>query len=116
MNKEEQKQPISGFIKDLLITEKATYLSQGNFSKKNKDTYPYSKVVFKVATNATKTSIMNELNQRFPDNRVVTVNTMLVKPKKKRYFARGKAGYTKMFKKAIVTFVGKAKIEINNTK
>ena len=109
MNNKEYKQPISGFVKDLVITEKATVLMEGSSAsfgknKNKKSKHLHSKVIFKVATNATKTSIASELNQRFPENQVVSVNTLLVKPKKKRFYARGKAGYSKMFKKAIVTF------------
>ena len=106
MNKKEEKKVgiVSGFVKSICVTEKSTFLSSGQFGKKNKDQYKFAKTVFIVDTNATKTSIIQELSQRYQNNKVLSVNTLIVKPKKKRLHGRGKVGYKKAYKKAIVTF------------
>ncbi len=71
-----------------IITEKATSLSENN------------KVVFKVRDDASKKSIKKNIEKIFKVN-VVKVNTITKKSKSK--IIRGKIGYKKGYKKALVT-------------
>ena len=79
-------------LNQALLTEKATMLS-ANLNK-------YS---FMVAPHATRTNVKNAVEQTF-GVKVLSVNTMNVKPKSKRDRSRrNKLGFTSAFKKAIVT-------------
>tara|TARA_B100001540_G_C15667299_1_gene578400 strand:+ start:162 stop:455 length:294 start_codon:yes stop_codon:yes gene_type:complete len=75
-------------IKSPVITEKATGLSEQN------------KVIFKVHENASKISIKKNIEKIFKV-KVVKINTINKKPKTKT--VRGKLGFKKGFKKAVVT-------------
>tara|TARA_Y100000816_G_C25762249_1_gene400390 strand:+ start:277 stop:570 length:294 start_codon:yes stop_codon:yes gene_type:complete len=71
-----------------IITEKATSLSENN------------KVVFKVRDDASKKTIKKNIEKIFKVN-VIKVNT--IKKKSKSKIIRGKIGYKKGYKKALVT-------------
>ncbi len=71
-----------------IITEKATGLSEQN------------KIVFKVHSDASKKSIKKNIEKIFKVN-VIKVNTITKKSKSK--IIRGKIGYKKGYKKALVT-------------
>ena len=86
-------------IKAPIITEKSASLAQ------DKNT-----ITFSVSTKANKTEIKNAVEKIF-DVKVDSVNTINVKPKKKRV---GKyTGKTKKVKKAIVKLKEGSKIELN---
>ncbi|HUZ11492.1 MAG TPA: 50S ribosomal protein L23 [Caulobacteraceae bacterium] len=80
-----------------VITEKATMLSE------------QSKVVFRVATDASKVEIAEAVESLFKVN-VVKVNTINVKGKTKRF--RGRVGRRSDVKKAIVTLAEGQSIDI----
>jgi len=85
------KEPVS-ILNQALLTEKATMLS-ANLNK-------YS---FTVAPNATRTNVKDAVEKTF-GVKVLSVNTMNVKPKSKRdRTRRNKQGFTSGFKKAIIT-------------
>ena len=85
------KESIS-ILNQALLTEKATMLS-ANLNK-------YS---FTVAPNATRTNVKHAIEKTF-GVKVLSVNTMNVKPKAKRDRARrNKQGFTSGSKKAIIT-------------
>jgi large subunit ribosomal protein L23 len=85
------KEPIS-ILNQALLTEKATMLS-ANLNK-------YS---FTVAPNATRTNVKHAIEKTF-GVKVLSVNTMNVKPKAKRdRTRRNKQGFTSGSKKAIIT-------------
>jgi large subunit ribosomal protein L23 len=71
-----------------IITEKATQASEQN------------KVVFRVAIDATKPQIKAAVEKIF-DVKVIAVNTMITKGKKKVF--KGRAGQRSDVKKAVVT-------------
>ena len=71
-----------------IITEKATSLSENN------------KVVFKVRNDASKKTIKKNIEKIFKVS-VIKVNTITKKSKSK--IIRGKIGYKKGYKKALVT-------------
>ena len=71
-----------------IITEKATSLSENN------------KIVFKVRDDASKKTIKKNVEKIFKVN-VIKVNTITKKSKSK--IIRGKIGYKKGYKKALVT-------------
>ena len=71
-----------------IITEKATSLSENN------------KVLFKVRDDASKKTIKKNIEKIFKVN-VIKVNTITKKSKSK--IIRGKIGYKKGYKKALVT-------------
>ena len=71
-----------------IITEKATAQSE------------YNKISFRVHKNATKKSIKKNIEKIFKVN-VIKVNTITKKSKSK--IIRGKIGYKKGYKKALVT-------------
>ena len=71
-----------------IITEKATSLSENN------------KVVFKVRDDASKKTIKKNIEKIFKVN-VIKVNTITKKSKSK--IIRGRIGYKKGYKKALVT-------------
>jgi len=61
------------------------------------------KYTFEVAMDANKHEIKHAIQTLF-GVKVLKVNTMIVKPRKRRVFGKpGKYGYTKAYKKAIVT-------------
>ncbi len=75
-----------------IITEKSNRLMED-----------YKKYTFEVALDATKHEIKHAVESLF-GVKVLKVNTMMVKPKKKRVFGKfRKYGYTRAYKKAIVT-------------
>ena len=80
-----------------VVTEKATMASEHN------------KVVFKVASKATKPQIKEAVEKLF-DVKVKSVNTLVRKGKFKR--ARGMAGYQSDVKKAIVTLAEGHRIDV----
>ena len=80
-----------------VITEKATALSEHN------------KVVFKVRKDATKPQIKEAVEKLF-DVRVMSVNTVLTKGKKKVF--RGRLGQRSDVKKAIVTLEAGQTIDV----
>ncbi|WP_121923776.1 50S ribosomal protein L23 [Hydrogenothermus marinus] len=82
-----------------VITEKAVKQNE----KENK-------LVFEVAKDANKIEIKKAVEQAF-GVKVKSVRTLIVKPKKKRV-GFGKAGYTKQWKKAIVTVQSEEPINI----
>jgi len=85
------KEPIS-ILNQALLTEKATMLS-ANLNK-------YS---FTVAPNATRTNVKHAI-EKTVGVKVLSVNTMNVKPKAKRdRTRRNKQGFTSGSKKAIIT-------------
>ncbi len=93
-------------IKNRHITEKSRVLEQLQYNNSNpcvrKCEAP--KVVFIVDKRANKIEIAQAVEEIFAEKkvRVVSVNTVNVKPKKRR--VRGRSGYAASFKKAIVTF------------
>jgi large subunit ribosomal protein L23 len=80
-----------------VITEKATALSEHN------------KVVFKVRKDATKPQIKEAVEKLF-DVKVMSVNTVLTKGKKKVF--RGRLGQRSDVKKAIVTLEAGQSIDV----
>ena len=80
-----------------VITEKATMLSEQN------------KVVFRVASDATKPQIVEAVENLFKVS-VVKVNTLNVKGKTKRF--RGREGKRSDVKKAIITLAEGQSIDI----
>ena len=80
-----------------VITEKATALSEHN------------KVVFKVRKEATKPQIKEAVEKLF-DVKVMSVNTVLTKGKKKVF--RGRLGQRSDVKKAIVTLEAGQTIDV----
>ena len=68
-----------------------------------------NKYTFEVARNANKYQIKDAVEELF-SVKVVAVNTINVKPKKKR--VRYVAGYTRQWKKAVVTLAAGDSIEI----
>ena len=92
-------------IKHRYVTEKTTVLE----SLKKADSNPSlracksPKYVFIVDPDANKQQIAVALEKIYENEKikVTKVNTITVKPKQKR--VRGRVGYTKTFKKAIVT-------------
>ena len=84
-------------IRSPVITEKATMLSEQN------------KVVFKVASDATKPQIKQAVEKLF-DVKVTAVNTLVRKGKEKRF--RGTIGRQSDVKKAIVTLAEGHSIDV----
>ncbi len=71
----------------------------------------YNKYTFEVRLDATKPEIKKAIEELFKV-RVLKVNTMIVKPKKKRVLGRiNRYGETRKWKKAIVTVHPEDKIE-----
>ena len=78
-------------LKEALLTEKATTLSSN-----------YNQYVFSVNPSATKRNVKDAVEAAFGVS-VLNVNTLLVKPKRKRdRMRRNKLGHTTHLKKAIV--------------
>ena len=82
-----------------LITEKATSLSEQN------------KIIFKVHKNASKISIKKNIEKIFKVN-VIKINTINKKQRSK--IVRGKLGFKKGFKKAVVTLKKGQSIDIGS--
>ena len=74
-------------------------------TEKSTDQASVNKYHFRVATTANKIEIANAVKAIYAQDgvHILAVNTMKVKGKKKRALARGKAGYSPDWKKAIVT-------------
>ncbi|WP_029551095.1 50S ribosomal protein L23 [Thermocrinis jamiesonii] len=88
-----------------IITEKSNRLMED-----------YKKYTFEVAMDATKHEIKYAVEKLF-GVKVLKVNTMIVKPKKKRVFGKfRKYGYTKAYKKAIVTIDPSQEIDLANVR
>lgn len=94
------------FIKSRYITEKSTVLEQlqDNNSNRSVARCKLPKYVFLVDINANKRDIAAaiELIYREQEIKVTRVNTLVLKPKKKRR-GKGRLGATARVKKAIVT-------------
>jgi large subunit ribosomal protein L23 len=92
-------------IKNRHNTEKSRVLEglQHSNSSKSLKKCKKPKYVFIVDINANKHEIASSVEEAFKDKKVQvkSVNTIVNKPKQRR--VRGKIGYTKSFKKAIVT-------------
>lgn len=95
------------------VTEKSTVLQQLQFNESNpsvkKCTLP--KYVFLVDKRANKQEIASAVEDIYKDQaiKVLSVNTITVKPKVKRM--RGRPGVKQGFKKAIITLRSGDKIE-----
>tara|TARA_B100001029_G_C14796823_1_gene304933 strand:- start:199 stop:492 length:294 start_codon:yes stop_codon:yes gene_type:complete len=86
-------------IKSPIVTEKATGLSEQN------------KVIFKVHADASKKSIKKNIEKIFKV-KVIKVNT--IKKKRKMKLVRGKVGFKKGFKKAIITLKKGQSIDLSS--
>lgn len=75
------------------------------------DMQEYNRYTFEVAKNANKIEVAKAIEQLF-DVKVVKVNTLMVKPKPKR--VRYQLGYTRTWKKAVVTLKEGDTIELFN--
>ena len=103
-----EKSPYS-IIKSRYVTEKAAVLAnlekaESNICLKRCKT---PKLVFKVATDATKTDIAWAIEKIYAKKKikVIAVNTIIIKPKvKQRRVPGSRIGATKIYKKAIVSF------------
>ena len=93
-------------IKSRRLTEKSRVLESLVHAKSNPSLSRCDKpkAVFNVHKKANKTEIAKAVEQIYADKKVkvVSVNTIVIKPKKRR--VRGRQGMTAAFKKAIVTF------------
>lgn len=98
-------------IKCRRLTEKSRVLEGLQHLKSNASVAKCSspKVVFNVALNANKIEIAKAVELIYPDVKVMSVNTVLNKPKKRR--VRGHSGKTARNKKAIVTLRAGDKID-----
>ncbi|NPB07208.1 MAG: 50S ribosomal protein L23 [Aquificae bacterium] len=95
-----QRKPYEIIIRPI-ITEKSNRLMED-----------YNKYTFEVALDASKTEIKQAIEKLF-GVKVKKVNTMIVKPKKKRVLNKLRQyGETKKWKKAIVTLERGHKIDI----
>lgn len=84
-----------------IITEKSNRLMED-----------YKKYTFEVALDATKHEIKYAVEKLF-GVKVLKVNTMIVKPRKKRVYGKfRKYGYTRAYKKAIVTIDPSQEIDL----
>ena len=92
-------------IKSRLVTEKSQMLSalQNSESNKHVKRCDSPKHVFIVDENATKAEIRSAVEEIYKEKkvRVTRVNTINVKPKKRR--VRGRIGFKPGFRKAVVT-------------
>ncbi|WP_333785125.1 50S ribosomal protein L23 [Thermocrinis sp.] len=88
-----------------IITEKSNRLMED-----------HKKYTFEVAMDATKQEIKYAVQTLF-GVKVLKVNTMIVKPKKKRVFGKFRRyGYTKSYKKAIVTIDPYQEIDLSGVR
>ena len=82
--------------------------------KSNRLMDDYNKYTFEVALDATKPEIKRAVEELF-NVKVKKVNTMIVKPRKRRIFGRFRQyGATRKYKKAIVTLEPDQKIDLLN--
>lgn len=90
-------------IKQIRVTEKSVVLENLKNSKSNKSLAKFElpKYVFEVAPCASKSDIKTAIQEIYPTVKVTKVNTINVKPKERR--VRGRVGFTRAIKKAIVT-------------
>lgn len=92
-------------VKHVRVTEKSVVLEnlKNNTNNKCIARFKLPKHVFNVATDATKQDIKWAVEEIYKEQnvRVLKVNTINVKPKKRR--VRGKVGYVTKQKKAYVT-------------
>ncbi len=92
-------------IKNRHVTEKARVMEQLQFNASNPCVQKCQspKVVFIVDKKANKKEIASAVEEIYADKKikVVSVNTVNLKPKQKRM--RGRIGYTSGIKKAVVT-------------
>ena len=92
-------------IKSRYITEKGRVLEElkDNTSNPSVSRCSWPKYVFLVALKANKREIAEAVENIYADKniKVKSVNTITIKPKKRR--VRGRVGYKSAFKKAIVT-------------
>ncbi len=100
-------------IKHLRVTEKSQVLKELADRESNASLRrcKVSKYVFNVQESATKIEIAHAVEAIYADQRikVKSVNTIRVKPKRRRI--RGRVGYRPGFKKAIVTLESGDRIE-----
>ncbi len=93
-------------IKSKHVTEKTQMLKDLASLKSNKslERFDKPKEVFIVDLNSNKKEIALAIEEIYKDQKVkvLSVNTIVAKPKPKRR-GKGRPGLTKMFKKAIVT-------------
>ena len=95
-----QRRPYEIIIRPV-ITEKSNRLMED-----------YNKYTFEVALDASKSEIKRAIEELF-GVKVKKVNTMIVKPKKKRVLGRFRQyGITRKWKKAIVTLEPDQKIDL----
>lgn len=74
--------------------------------------YTQGRYTFRVAPHASKTEIKNALEEQYGAIKVVRINTVSMRGKKRRSFRRlGAVGNTPDWKKAIVTLAAGQKIE-----
>ncbi|HHJ64656.1 MAG TPA: 50S ribosomal protein L23 [Aquifex aeolicus] len=97
-----QRKPYEVIIRPV-ITEKSNRLMED-----------LGKYTFEVALDASKSEIKNAVEELF-GVKVRKVNTMIVKPKKKRVLGRFRQyGYTRKWKKAVVTLEPGESIDLLN--
>lgn len=93
-------------IKSRRLTEKSRVLENLHKAKSNPSLSRCEapKAVFNVHKKANKTEIAKAIEEIYSDKKVkvISVNTILIKPKKRR--VRGHRGKTAFVKKAVVTF------------
>ena len=80
-------------------------------TERSTDMMELNRYTFEVAKNANKIEVAKAIEQLF-DVKVVKVNTLMVKPKTKR--VRYQLGYTRTWKKAVVTLKEGDTIELFN--
>ncbi|MDY2625376.1 MAG: 50S ribosomal protein L23 [Coriobacteriales bacterium] len=80
-------------------------------TERSTDMMELNRYTFEVAKNANKIEVAKAIEQLF-DVKVVKVNTLMVKPKPKR--VRYQLGYTRTWKKAVVTLKEGDTIELFN--
>lgn len=109
---ENKKNPYQ-VVKHLYMTEKSMTLRglKSATSNPSLSRCESPKYVFIVDRSANKKEIATAVEEIYKEEKiqVVSVNTINVKPKARR--VRGRAGYTKAFKKAVVTLRPDDKIE-----
>lgn len=108
-----QKKNPYGIIKSRYVTEKARVMEQLQFNNSNpcvkKCNSP--KYVFLVDKKSSKQDIANAVEEIYAEKKikVVSVNTVTIKPKRRR--VRGREGFKSLVKKAIVTLEAGDSIE-----
>lgn len=93
-------------VKKVRVTEKTEMLKKLKDSSSNPSIRKFKspKVVFDVASDASKPEIKMAIEEIYRDKgvKVKKVNTINIKPKERR--VRGRVGMTSAYKKAVVTF------------